>query len=339
MDGPNDPEPSLVVEDGRVVEIDGRGEARLRRPRLVPRAQGDRPRSSRGGGDAGRRRRSPAGSSTSTARATSCPPGSRGLTPARLVPDRVRPRPGRGDVRTQEAPRAPRAGEPGPRHESQGEPGAARRRCGRGGRARVRRARDDGRRLTLRTAERDRAARRLVRWGARRDDPVRRSRSGGIFQLAIQGLVTYAETLSVYGTEPVFVDGDDTPWSKAFLALGVRVARREGALHLGLSLGGPDGGTRRASRCSISEPAASLPCARPARRAYRTGRSPASRSCSRCPAGTKEILAENLLAAWLDLEARLRQRRDRLPLGDPEDGEADGPSCCRARTSSPPATR
>ncbi|HEY2220404.1 MAG TPA: propanediol/glycerol family dehydratase large subunit, partial [Gaiellaceae bacterium] len=37
-------------------------------------------------------------------------------------------------------------------------------------------------------------------------------------QLAIQGLVTYAETLSVYGTEPVFVDGDDTPWSKALLA-------------------------------------------------------------------------------------------------------------------------
>ena len=37
-------------------------------------------------------------------------------------------------------------------------------------------------------------------------------------RLAIQGLVTYAETLSVYGTEPVFVDGDDTPWSKAFLA-------------------------------------------------------------------------------------------------------------------------
>src|SRR5581483_10120961 len=29
-------------------------------------------------------------------------------------------------------------------------------------------------------------------------------------QLAIQGLVTYAEPLSVYGTEPVFVDGDDT---------------------------------------------------------------------------------------------------------------------------------
>ncbi|MGI8422357.1 MAG: propanediol/glycerol family dehydratase large subunit, partial [Gaiellaceae bacterium] len=37
-------------------------------------------------------------------------------------------------------------------------------------------------------------------------------------QLAILGLTTYAETLSVYGTEPVFADGDDTPWSKAFLA-------------------------------------------------------------------------------------------------------------------------
>ena len=36
-------------------------------------------------------------------------------------------------------------------------------------------------------------------------------------QLAIQGITTYAETLSVYGTEPVFVDGDDTPWSKGFL--------------------------------------------------------------------------------------------------------------------------
>ena len=30
-------------------------------------------------------------------------------------------------------------------------------------------------------------------------------------ELAIRGLVTYAETLSVYGTEPVFADGDDTP--------------------------------------------------------------------------------------------------------------------------------
>lgn len=34
----------------------------------------------------------------------------------------------------------------------------------------------------------------------------------------VMRLTTYAETLSVYGTERTFVDGDDTPWSKAFLA-------------------------------------------------------------------------------------------------------------------------
>jgi propanediol dehydratase large subunit len=37
-------------------------------------------------------------------------------------------------------------------------------------------------------------------------------------ELGMRGLTTYAETVSVYGTERVFVDGDDTPWSKAFLA-------------------------------------------------------------------------------------------------------------------------
>jgi propanediol dehydratase large subunit len=37
-------------------------------------------------------------------------------------------------------------------------------------------------------------------------------------ELGMRGLTTYAETVSVYGTEQIFVDGDDTPWSKAFLA-------------------------------------------------------------------------------------------------------------------------
>jgi len=36
--------------------------------------------------------------------------------------------------------------------------------------------------------------------------------------LGMRGFTAYAETVSVYGTEQVFVDGDDTPWSKAFLA-------------------------------------------------------------------------------------------------------------------------
>jgi propanediol dehydratase large subunit len=37
-------------------------------------------------------------------------------------------------------------------------------------------------------------------------------------QLGLRGLASYAETVSLYGTEAVFVDGDDTPWSKALLA-------------------------------------------------------------------------------------------------------------------------
>ena len=36
-------------------------------------------------------------------------------------------------------------------------------------------------------------------------------------RLGFKGLTSYSETLSVYATERAFVDGDDTPWSKAFL--------------------------------------------------------------------------------------------------------------------------
>jgi len=53
-------------------------------------------------------------------------------------------------------------------------------------------------------------------------------RSGTLFQcsseeaeelkIGMAGFSSYAETVSVYGTERTFIDGDDTPWSKAFLA-------------------------------------------------------------------------------------------------------------------------
>ncbi|MCH4164747.1 MAG: propanediol dehydratase, partial [Lentilactobacillus diolivorans] len=36
--------------------------------------------------------------------------------------------------------------------------------------------------------------------------------------LGMRGFTAYAETISVYGTDRVFTDGDDTPWSKGFLA-------------------------------------------------------------------------------------------------------------------------
>jgi propanediol dehydratase large subunit len=120
-------------------------------------------------------------------------------------------------------------------------------------------------------------------------------------QLAIQGLTTYAETLSVYGTEPVFVDGDDTPWSKAFLASayasrGIKVRFTSG--------GGSEALMGHADGCSILYLEARCLCL--ARAAGSQGVQNGSISCvalvMSLPAGSREILAENVLAAWLDLE-------------------------------------
>src|SRR4051794_15852236 len=120
-------------------------------------------------------------------------------------------------------------------------------------------------------------------------------------QLAIQGLVTYAETLSVYGTEPVFVDGDDTPWSKAFLASayasrGVKVRFTSG--------GGSEALMGHAQGLSMLYLEAR--CVAAIRAAGSQGVQNGSISCVALelavPAGTRAVLAENLLAAWCDLE-------------------------------------
>jgi propanediol dehydratase large subunit len=120
-------------------------------------------------------------------------------------------------------------------------------------------------------------------------------------RLAIQGLVTYAETLSVYGTESVFVDGDDTPWSKAFLASayasrGVKVRFTSGGGSEALM-----GESEGKSMLYLEARCLSL-----VRAAGSQGVQNGSISCVALvlavPGGTREILAENVLAAWLDLE-------------------------------------
>lgn len=63
-------------------------------------------------------------------------------------------------------------------------------------------------------------------------------------KLGMLGHTCYAETISVYGTEPVFTDGDDTPWSKGFLASSY-ASRPENALHLRLRIRSADGLRRR----------------------------------------------------------------------------------------------
>ena len=225
---------------------------------------------------------------------------SRGLTPARLarVVALLDPVEMMFALKKLRARRAAR--EPGARHEPQGEPGAARRRRGRGGAARLRRDRDDGRRLALRAAERDRDPRRLADGPAGRDDAVR-DRGAAEPAAGDPGAVTYAETLSVYGTEPVFVDGDDTPWSKAFLASayasrGVKVRFTSG--------GGSEALMGESEGKSMLYLEAR--CLAVVRAAGSQGVQNGSISCVALvlgvPGGTREILAENVLAAWLDLE-------------------------------------
>jgi hypothetical protein len=105
----------------------------------------------------------------------------------------------------------------------------------------------------------------------------------------------------VYGTEPVFVDGDDTPWSKAFLASayasrGIKVRFTSG--------GGSEALMGRAEGCSMLYLEAR--CLAVIRAAGSQGVQNGSISCVALalavPGGSREILAENLLAAWLDLE-------------------------------------
>ncbi len=120
-------------------------------------------------------------------------------------------------------------------------------------------------------------------------------------RLAMKGLTSYAETLSVYGTERSFVDGDDTPWSKAFLASayasrGVKVRFTSGTGSEAL-MGSSEGKSMLylEARCLCV-----------ARGAGSQGVQNGSISCialpESLPGGVRAVLAENLIAAMLGLE-------------------------------------
>jgi len=120
-------------------------------------------------------------------------------------------------------------------------------------------------------------------------------------RLALKGLTTYAETLSVYGTERAFVDGDDTPWSKAFLASayasrGIKVRFTSGT--------GSEALMGHAEGCSMLYLEAR--CLLVTRGAGSQGVQNGSISCialpESLPGGVRIVLAENLLAAMLGLE-------------------------------------
>jgi len=120
-------------------------------------------------------------------------------------------------------------------------------------------------------------------------------------ELGMRGFTAYAETVSVYGTEAVFMDGDDTPWSKAFLAscyasrgLKMRFTSGTGSE---VQMGYAEGKSMLylEARCIyITKGAGSQ------------GIQNGSVSCVGVPAavpqGIRAILAENLIAMALDLE-------------------------------------
>jgi len=120
-------------------------------------------------------------------------------------------------------------------------------------------------------------------------------------KLAMKGLTSYAETLSVYGTEHTFVDGDDTPWSKAFLASayasrGVKVRFTSGTGSEALM-----GNAEQKSMLYLE-----ARCLLVTKGAGSQGVQNGSISCialpESLPGGVRAVLAENLLASMLGLE-------------------------------------
>lgn len=119
--------------------------------------------------------------------------------------------------------------------------------------------------------------------------------------LGMLGLTLYAETISVYGTEDVFTDGDDTPWSKGFLAscyasrgIKMRITSGTGSE---VQMGYAEGKSMLylEARCVFIAKAAGA-----------QGLQNGSVSCigvpSSVPSGIRAVLAENLICSALDME-------------------------------------
>ena len=121
-------------------------------------------------------------------------------------------------------------------------------------------------------------------------------------EMGMRGLVSYAETVSLYGTESVFLDGDDTPWSKAFLTsayasrgVKMRVSSGAGAEVL---MGGAD----RHSMLYLESRCVSLARAMGAQGVQNGGIDGAS-VAGAVPRGVRELMCENVMVMARNLES------------------------------------
>jgi propanediol dehydratase large subunit len=120
--------------------------------------------------------------------------------------------------------------------------------------------------------------------------------------LGLRGLTTYAETVSLYGTVEVFIDGDDTPWSKAFL--GAAYASRGIKMRVTSGAGSEVlmGATQGCSMLYLESRCVSLARAMGSQGVQNGGIDGASIAAS-VPGGMRELLAENLMVMMRDLES------------------------------------
>lgn len=125
---------------------------------------------------------------------------------------------------------------------------------------------------------------------------------GQELELGMRGLTTYAETVSLYGTEQVFIDGDDTPWSKAFLCsayasrgLKMRVTSGGGAEVL-------MGEAERQSILHLESRCVSLARAI-GTQGVQNGGIDGSSVVASVPGGMLELIKENLMVMLRDLES------------------------------------
>jgi propanediol dehydratase large subunit len=121
-------------------------------------------------------------------------------------------------------------------------------------------------------------------------------------EMGIRGLVSYAETVSLYGTESVFIDGDDTPYSKAVLAAGY--ASRGVKMRVSSGAGSEVlmGGAERCSMLYLESRCVSLARAMGVQGVQNGGIDGAS-VAGAVPRGVREMMAENVMVMARNLEA------------------------------------